>query len=69
MTDSTTPIPHDAPLNPALKSQTERVYDTNHTTAAPIDTASASADDGQGWPWIWLVVTVACVLIAIWLFV
>ena len=69
MTDSTTPSPDNAPLNPALKSQTERVYDTTHTTPAPIDTASASAGDGQGWPWIWLVVTVACVLIAVWLLV
>lgn len=69
MTDPTTPTTEDAPLNPALKSRTERLYDTTHTTPAPIDTTSASSDDGRGWPWIWLVVTVLCVIIAIWLFI
>lgn len=69
MTDRTDPRGDDAPLNPALKSQTERVYDTTHSTPAPIDTASGSRDDGRGWPWIWVVVTVVCVIIAIWLLV
>ncbi|GGE00242.1 hypothetical protein GCM10011515_20060 [Tsuneonella deserti] len=53
-------------LNPALKSTSETVYDTNRSTPAPIDTASASEGEGEGWPWIWLVVTIVGVALAIW---
>ena len=55
----------DAPLNPALKSRTETVYDTTSTTPTPIDTASAKEGEGEGWPIIWLVVTLACVALGI----
>lgn len=58
--------PEDGGLNPALKSTSETVYDTNNSSAAPIDTASATEGEGEGWPWIWLVVTVFCVALAIW---
>ena len=55
-----------APLNPALKSTSETVYDTTNRTPSPIDTASAKEGEGEGWPWIWLVVTVVCVALAVW---
>ena len=42
--------PSNTPLNPALKSRTETVYDTRTVTPAPIDTASASEGEGEGWP-------------------
>ena len=57
--------PSDAPLNPALKSRTETVYDTTRTTPAPVDTASAKDGEGEGWPIIWLVVFILCVVAAI----
>lgn len=63
------PLPSNAesaPLNPALKSQPENVYDTTHTTPAPIDTASAKEGEGESWPLVWIVVTVVCVILAIW---
>lgn len=55
----------DGPLNPALKPQTETVYETKVSSPAPIETTSAKEHQGEGWPWIWLVVTVICVLLAI----
>lgn len=58
--------PEDAPLNPALKSRSETVYDTTHRTPAPLDTTQAQEGQGEGWPLIWLVVTVVCVALAIW---
>ncbi len=57
----------DAPLNPALKSQVDRTYDTTGTTPAPIDTASANEEEGEGWPIIWLVVTLAGVALTLYL--
>lgn len=64
MSDTERDRASDAPLNPALKSTTETVYDTRNVTPAPIDTASAKEGEGEGWPWIWLVVTVLCVALA-----
>ncbi len=58
-----------APLNPALKSTTETVYDTDHTTPAPYDSASATGDEGRGWPIIWAVVTVAGVALAVYILI
>ena len=58
MSDPERDAAKDAPLNPALKSRTETVYDTRHTTPAPFDSASAKEGQGEGWPIIWLVVTV-----------
>src|SRR3546814_8827664 len=57
----------EAPLNPALKSTTETAHDTDHTTPAPIDTASAKEGAGEGWPLIWLVVVAVCVVLTIYL--
>lgn len=57
--------PTDAPLNPALKSRTETVYDTKSTTPTPFDTASAKEGEGEGWPIVWLVVAVIGVALAI----
>lgn len=65
MSDPRTDQASDAPLNPALKSRTETVYDTESTTPAPFDTASAKEGEGEGWPIIWLVVTIVCVILAI----
>ena len=55
----------DAPLNPALKSRTETVYDTRRTTPAPFDSASAKEGQGEGWAIIWLVATLICIGLAI----
>lgn len=65
MTNETKDDPRDVPLNPALKSGTETVYDTENSTPAPIDTASAQENDGEGWPVIWLIVTAVCVVLAV----
>jgi hypothetical protein len=65
MSDPKRDQPTDGPLNPALKSRTETVYDTTSTTPTPFDTASAKEGEGEGWPIIWLVVTVICVVLAI----
>lgn len=61
--------PEDAPLNPALKSRTDHVYDTTSTTPTPFETASAKEGEGEGWPVIWLVITIACVALAIYFFI
>jgi hypothetical protein len=66
MSDPQRDQPTDAPLNPALKSRTETVYDTRTTTPAPYDTASAKEGEGEGWPIVWLVVTVVGVVLAVW---
>ncbi|MGZ8335325.1 MAG: hypothetical protein ACXWUP_07770 [Allosphingosinicella sp.] len=47
----------DAPLNPALRSRTDRTYDTDRITPAPFDSASAKEGEGEGWPIVWAVVT------------
>ncbi len=69
MTDPNIPRTEDAPLNPALKSRRDDVYDTETPTPAPIDTASAKEGEGEGWPIIWLIVTLACVAVLIYLLV
>ena len=69
MSDEAGPAANDAPLNPALKSTRDTVYDTTRRTPAPFDSASAKEGQGEGWPWIWLVVTLVCVAIAIYLIV
>jgi hypothetical protein len=66
MNDPLSGKPEEAPLNPALKSQPETVYDTTHSSPAPIETASATEGEGEGWPWVWLVVTVVCIALAVW---
>jgi len=65
MTDQSKDEPRDAPLNPALKSETETVYPTKESSLAPIDTTSAKEREGEGWPVIWLVVTLVCIALAI----
>lgn len=67
MTDPTRDQPKEAPLNPALKTTTEKVYDTKHPSPPPIDTTSAQEGEGEGWPIVWLVVTLAGVVLAIFL--
>ena len=57
--------PDQVPLNPALKSRTETVYDTRSTTPAPFDTASAKEGQGEGWPIIWAIVTIVCIGLAV----
>lgn len=69
MSDTETNKPADGPLNPALKSRTETVYNTQNVTPAPIDTASASEGEGEGWPVVWLIVTVVCIALAVYFFV
>ena len=65
MSDPPTDTPSETPLNPALKSSRETVYDTRNPTPAPIDTASAREGEGEGWPLVWLAVTIVGVLLAI----
>ena len=65
MNEGTRDEPRDAPLNPALKSETETVYPTKESSPAPIETTSAREKEGEGWPVIWLVVTVVCVALAV----
>ena len=65
MSDPQRDQPTDAPLNPALKSRTETVYDTKHTTPTPFDSASAKEGEGEAWPIVWLVVTVIGVALAV----
>jgi hypothetical protein len=67
MNDPTRDRPDEAPLNPALKSTTETVYDTSNPSPPPIDTASAQEGEGEGWPIVWLIVTVLGVAFAIYL--
>ena len=65
MTEPTRDKPNGAPLNPALKSTTETVYDTEHSSPSPIDTTSAQEGEGEAWPVVWLIVTVIGVGLAI----
>jgi hypothetical protein len=67
MTDQSRDQPEEAPLNPALKSTTETVYDTKHRSPPPVDTTSAKEGEGEGWPIVWLIVTLLGVAIAIFL--
>lgn len=67
MSDPTRDQPDETPLNPALKTTTETVYDTTHPSPPPIDTTSAHEGEGEGWPIVWLVVTLAGVVLAIFL--
>jgi hypothetical protein len=69
MTDTQADKPTDGPLNPALKSRTETVYDTQNVTPAPFDTASANEGEGERWPVVWLVVTIVCVALAVYFLV
>jgi hypothetical protein len=65
MNDQPRDKPDDVPLNPALRSETETVYETKVSSPAPIETTSARENEGEGWPVIWLVVTAVCVVLAI----
>ena len=65
MSEQSRDEPRDAPLNPALKSETEMVYPTKESSPAPIDTTSAAENEGEGWPVVWLIVTVVCIVLAI----
>ena len=67
MNDPTRDRPEEAPLNPALKSTSETVYDTSHPSPPPIETTSAHEGEGEGWPIVWLIVTVLGVALAIFL--
>lgn len=66
MTEPGQPMPESAPLNPALKSTTDRTHDTSHSTPSPVDTTSAKENEGEGWPVAWLLVTLVCVALAVW---
>ena len=67
MNDPIKDPPDEGGLNPALKSTTETVYDTEHISPPPIETTSAQEGEGEGWPIVWLIVTVAGVALAIFL--
>ncbi len=57
--------PQEAPLNRALKSETETIYPTKESSRAPFETTSATAKDGQGWPLVWLLVTLVGIVLAL----
>ena len=65
MNDRSREGPSETPLNPALKSETETVYETKVSSPAPIETTSAKENEGEGWPVIWLVVTLLGVVLAV----
>lgn len=65
MPDQSRDTATDAPLNPALKSRTERTYDTTSTTPTPFDSASAKEGQGEGWPIVWAVVTLLGIGLAV----
>lgn len=67
MSDPNRDQPEEAPLNPALKSSRETVYDTKNPSPPPIDTTSAQEGEGEGWPVAWLIVTVLGVILALYL--
>ena len=64
MTDPRGDKPEEIPLNPALKSQMDKTYDTDRSTPAPFDTAS-SKGGGEAWPIVWLVITIVCIGFAV----
>ncbi len=65
MTQDSEKDPRDIPLNPALKSERETIYQTKVSSPAPIETTSASVEDGKGWPLAWLLVTIGGIALAI----
>ena len=65
MSDPQRDQPTDAPLNPALRSRTETVYDTRRTTPTPFDSASAKEGESEAWSIVWLVVAVIGIALAI----
>ena len=65
MSEATRDKPEEGPLNPALKSTTEKLFDTKNPSPPPIETTSSREGEGEGWPIIWLVVTLACVALGI----
>ena len=67
MSEATRDKPEEGPLNPALKSTTEKLFDTKNPSPPPIETTSSREGEGEGWPIIWVVVTVLCVIVAIYL--
>lgn len=69
MSDQSRDEPSEVPLNPALKSENETVYETKVSSPAPIETTSAQENEGEGWPVVWVVVTILGVLLAIYFLV
>ena len=61
--------PKDVPLNPALKSETETVYETKVSSPAPIETTSAKENEGETWPIVWLLVTFLVLALAVYFLV
>ena len=59
----------DVPLNPALKSEIETVYETKVSSPAPIETTSAKENDGETWPIVWLLVTFLGLTLAVYFLV
>jgi len=61
--------PKDVPLNPALKSETETVYETRVSSPAPIETTSAKENEGETWPIVWLLVSFLGLVLAVYFLV
>lgn len=56
----------DAPINPALKRETDASHGTQFQGTDPMRTVSVKdPDEGRSWPMIWLVVAAVCVLVAV----
>lgn len=66
MTENKRDTATDEPLNPALKSTRETVYNTS-STPPPLGTTGAKENQGEGWPIIWLVVVLLCLAITVYL--
>lgn len=54
-------------LNPALKSEVETQYDSEVSSAAPIETTSVQREEGRSWPIIWAVAVILLLLLTLWL--
>ena len=61
--------PQNVPLNPALKSEAETVYETKVSSPAPIETTSAKENEGETWPIVWLLVTFLGLALAVYFLV
>ncbi len=59
----------DAPLNPALNKEVDKTFTPDQDGSDPLETISVKKDEGAAWPLIWAIVTIACVIIALVIFI
>lgn len=59
----------EAPLNPALTKEVDKTFTPDQDGSDPLETISVKKDEGAAWPLIWAIVTIACVIIALVIFI